>query len=41
MWMSFDSEIYTDNEYFNMLADLMPLSLIPTDNHREETQFQV
>jgi len=31
IWVSFDSEIYTDNEYFNMLADLMPLSLIPTD----------
>ena len=31
IWVSFDSEIYTDNEYFSMLADLMPLSLIPTD----------
>ena len=30
-WGSFDSEFYTDNDYFNMLAYLMPLSLIPTD----------
>lgn len=41
MWVSFDSEFNADHEYPNMLADLMPLSvMIPTDNHREENNFK-
>ena len=31
MWVSFDSEFNTDHEYFDMLADLMPLLVKPTD----------
>ena len=41
--MSFDSEIYTDDEYFNTLADLMPLSVIPADKKLiiiEENNFK-
>ena len=30
-WGSFDSEFYADHEYFDMLADLMPLLVKPTD----------